>query len=349
VETSVGEGYDDANADDGRLPTIPMVPLGAGTIQTRMPFQTAIEVRQPRDLARVEREVLKQAMLLGEDAFYAWGSGKNHVEGGTISLATAMMQAYGNAVVVAEPVQETAEAWYLTHTFVDLERGISLPRQFRQSKREPVAGSMDSDRADQVRFGKGQSKSIRNAILLAMPQYMVTKAIEEAKKSARAKMEKFIADKGLAAAQAYTVGQLKRHGVTEEQILAKMGKVKVDGLDLDDLVKLSADFRLIDPGNETASALVGEPLASASKIDLKEKLKSQVERGGKGDAEAKAVTDMNVRLGHEPSSWIANDGMKEYLLVKRGNDVECNCQRKNCLHLLALARFTAAPHSEASL
>jgi hypothetical protein len=129
-----------------------------------------------------------------------------------------MIQAYGNATVVPDQVQETPEAWIFTHVFVDHETGVSTPRQWRESKRSVVEGNMDKERKDAIRFGCGQSKNIRNAILHSMPKWLVNKAIEQAKQGARDKLERFIKDNGMAAAQLYTVQQLARYGVKEEHI-----------------------------------------------------------------------------------------------------------------------------------
>jgi replicative DNA helicase len=234
---------------------------GAGEIARRRspPDRGATGTRpetllKPRSPAEVERQVLRMATVLGEDAFYAWGSGKNHVEGGSINLAAALILAWGNAVVEAGPVQETAESWIFTHTFVDLERGVSMTRQFRQPKGEPVYGHLDAYRKEMINFGKGQSRSIRNVILMAMPQYLVTRALEIARQGARVKMESFIREKGLAAAQACTLNQLRRVGVPEDAVLAKTGKAEVRALDLDDLVALAADFKSIDSGQESAAS-----------------------------------------------------------------------------------------------
>jgi hypothetical protein len=108
-------------------PATPVMP-DTGMIQTRTPFVTSMQVKQPRDMAIVERKVLRDAALLGDDAFYGWGAGKGRVEGGSIKLAMAMLGIYGNAAVVAEPVQETPEAFYFTHWFVDLETNIATPK-----------------------------------------------------------------------------------------------------------------------------------------------------------------------------------------------------------------------------
>jgi hypothetical protein len=249
--------------------------------------------------------------MLGEDAYFGWGAGKGRVEGASIDLAMVMLQAYGNASVEADPIQETPEAWYFMHRFIDLETNTSSPRQFREGKRSIVEGKMDEERKNAVRFGRGQSKNIRNTIIHAMPKWLVDKAIEEAKKGVRGKIEKYIKDNSLAAAQAYVVGQLKRVGVTEAQILAKMGRDKVEGLDIDDIVALSGDHKSIESGAESAAALFESEKSPAAKLDLKDKLKATVEASTKKpDAEAKAVNALQVRAGKEPFTYLVSDGLK---------------------------------------
>lgn len=156
------------------------------------------------------------------------------------------MRQYSNGLVVGKPVQETSEAFYFTHWFIDLKTNVASPRQGRESKRSTVDGKMDEERKMAVRFNRGQSKNIRNTILNAMPEWLVNKAIAEAKSGVRAKIEKFIEDKSLAAAQKYVVEQLARVGVTAEQILAKTMRDKTEGLDVDDIVALSGDLE-VDP------------------------------------------------------------------------------------------------------
>jgi hypothetical protein len=292
---------------------------------------------------------MRIATLLGDDAFYGWASGKNHVEAGTTYLASAITHAYKNAVVVAEPVQETGEDWIFTHIVVDLETGVSTPRQWRESKRSIVDGNMDKERKDAIRFGRGQSKNIRNAILHKMPKWLVNKALEEAKKGARDKLEKFIKSQGLAAAQSYTVQQLKRYGVTEEQILEKMGKAEIKGLDVEDLVKLSADFKSIDSGQEHASTLFPTQEAPSRAIDLKDKLKARVDKTpaatpepvvNASDPQPKTLEGIQVRTGTKPFTWFANDGVGEYLVQQHEGIYTCNCKPKctDCAHVAATTR-----------
>jgi len=288
---------------------------------------------RPRDLAAVEKQVLEAAEILGREAFYAWGSGKNHTEGGTIHLANAMLAAYGNAAVAAEPVHETAEAWYFTHHFVDMETQISQPRQFMQSKREDVGMRTDPFRANQIRFNKGQSKAIRNCILHAVPRALVLAAIEVAKKSVSAKMDKFIKEKGLAAAQRYTLDQLARLGVPEEAVLRKTGKEKTLELDAADLVALASDYKAIDNGDANADELFDlKPKATAPVTDLKDKLRAAAKP-------AETPSGMIVRLGNEPLTWVVMQGSLQRLVEADGPNLKCNCGQRNCAHVLAVERF----------
>jgi hypothetical protein len=321
-----GEYYDGSEAEQAvvRQESQPPSQLGAGMVQTRTPYVSAVQHLTPRVIADVERQILRQAIMLGDDAFYGWGAGKGRVEGGSIELAMIMISAYGNATVVPDQVQETPEAWIFTHVFVDLESGVSTPRQWRESKRSVVEGNMDKERKDAIRFGRGQSKNIRNAILHGMPKWLVNKAIEHAKQGARDKLERFIKDKGLAAAQLYTVQQLARYGVKEEHILEKMGKAEIKGLDIDDLVKLSADFKSIDSGQVHAATLFPIQESSVKLVDLKDKLKAQV--AGQAPPEATIVTSdpevksgdgIQVRIGAKPFTWFVNDGVREVLVTLR--------------------------------
>jgi hypothetical protein len=339
------EFYDGPEAEHAIAKQEHQVPmqLGQGMVQARTPYISAMQVIKPRQMDQIERVILKQAALLGEEAFYGWGAGKGRVEGGSIDLAM-MIHAYGNATVVPDQVQETPEAWIFTHVFVDHESGVSTPRQWRESKRSVVEGNMDKERKDAIRFGRGQSKNIRNAILHSMPKWLVNKAIEQAKQGARDKLERFIKDKGMAAAQLYTVQQLARYGVTEEHILEKMGKAEIKGLDVDDLVKLSADFKSIDSGQEHAATLFPMQAEPTKLVDLKEKLKAKV--AGPATPEATIVTSdaelqtgegIQVRIGAKPFSWFANDGVREYLVSQTNGVYTCNCKPRctDCAHARA--------------
>jgi DNA primase catalytic subunit len=254
-----------------------------------------------------------------------------------------MMRQYGHGLEVGDLVRGTAEAWYFTHWFVDLETNVATPRQWREGKRSVVDGKMDEERKMQIRYNRGQSKNIRNAILDAMPEWLVNKAIEEAKGGVRTKIEAFIKENSLAAAQEYIVKALARHGITEAQILAKTMRDKVEGLDIDNLVELKDDLRSIESGSESAASLFPAGRAEAPKMDLKDKLKAQVESTPKAEpkAESKAGKHMAVRLGTEAFTFLVNDGMQEYTVKDDTVALKCNCgvTKGPCPHTKAVEAF----------
>jgi hypothetical protein len=244
--------------------------------------------------------------------------------------------------VVPEPVQQDAEAWYFTHWFVDLETNVATPRQWREGKRSVVDGKMDEERKMQVRFNRGQSKNIRNLIVHAIPEWLVNKAIAEAKGGVRSKIEQFIEKNSLAAAQEYVVKALSRHGVTAEQILAKTMRDKVEGLDVDDIVSLNGDLKAIESGSENAATLFPTGRTEPAKMDLKDKLKAQVQSAPKPEPKASSIT---VKPGRQPHSYYTNDGMGEYLTGVNGDEKSCNCGHKpvgECAHVAAVERFLKA-------
>jgi hypothetical protein len=245
----------------------------------------------------------------------------------------------------ASPVHETVEAWYYTHHFVDLETMTSKTRQYFQSKREDVGGHIDPIRANQICFNKGQSKAIRNTIIHAMPRTLVLQALQAAKKGVFAKMEAFIKSKGIAAAQNYTVNQLKTIGVDEAAILAKVEKAKITERNLDDLVLLAGDYKAIENGDAHASELFELKEANpAAATDLKSKLKAQVEQAPKSEspkAEPK-VTDVIVKPGTEPFTYHTADAHGEYLTTVDGHRMECNCTPEIgeiCIHARAVEAY----------
>jgi hypothetical protein len=234
-----------------------------------------------------------------------------------------------------------------------------------QSKREDVGLKSDPVRANQIRFNKGQSKSIRNVILNSAPRALVLKAIEAAKKGVNAKMDAFIKAKGLAAAQNYTVGQLKTVGVDEAAILLRTGKDKIAELTLDDLVMLAADYKAIENGDANANELfeLRDAKPAAATADLKLKLKAQVGRQETPASEVDATGDLRARHsvardqveatpkatdvigkpGKMPFTYYTGGQTGEYFPHLDGDQRSCNCGPQGrvgtCVHVDAVERF----------
>lgn len=232
-----------------------MLAAGQALQQVRTSYATAIAVQKPRELAQVRHRLLEESRLAGEDFYYGWGDGKDKIEGPSVQLALAAARCWGNCAVEPMPLQNTLDSWIFSASFIDLETGFTLGRQFRQAKDWKVYGKLDDARKDDIRFQIGQSKAIRNVVLNALPRFLIDKAIEEAKKGVKEKIEKFIQSKGMPAAVDLLIKELGKVGVTEERILEKIGVAKREALDLDHLVTLRGDLSALQSGQERVDTL----------------------------------------------------------------------------------------------
>lgn len=220
-----------------------------GMTQTRTQYQTAIAVHVPRVLDTVKRRVIEEAMYAGEDFFYAWtqkdknsSTGQGLIEGTSIEGAMILIRNWGNAVCEPDIVDETPTHWMLRATFIDLETGFSGGRLFRQRKNQKSAAKMDDERGLDIAFQVGQSKAIRNAIVRAVPKWLVDEALEAAK-SAAAKQYSDMAESSARAIDGFT----RDYGVTLAQLERKLGKKRVDWIP-PDIVMLRAIFKALREG-----------------------------------------------------------------------------------------------------
>ena len=223
-------------------------------------YATAIAVQRPRELPNVQNRFLQECTMAGESFYYSWSVGGNSgrqevIEGPSIGMAMALVRAYGNCVVDATDVVETETAYVITSSFVDLETGATISRPFRQSKRSVVAGKLDAARKEDVRFQIAASKSMRNVVLNALPKWLVDKGLECAKAGTRQQVQRYIDSNGKAKAIQYVVKALAGVGVTEEDIMARMGIAKIEALDIDAIVMLRGDLSVIQQGTEFPEAV----------------------------------------------------------------------------------------------
>ena len=156
---------------------------GGAMQQTKTAYTTAVAVQQPRSIAKIANNILEEARLAGKSFYYRWtvknkDGSKSVVEGASIDLAMAMCRHYGNCVVDVD-ANETPSHYMMKGIFIDLESGFTCPRLFRQRKGQGI-GMKDKDRAEDIVFQIGQSKAIRNAVIKAMPEWLIERVIEVA-------------------------------------------------------------------------------------------------------------------------------------------------------------------------
>lgn len=186
-------------APPGALATV----RGAGMMQTRTQYSTAVIAQVPRDLATTDAKgnpnpntvlarVLREAAIAGEDFLYSMTfrskDGPSTVEGVSIDGAMILARNFMNCACECEVVEEGPTHWIFKATFIDHETGFTEARLFRQNKK---ARSMkgDPERLLDIAFQIGQSKAKRNAIVRAMPTWLVDQATNAAKAAAAAKVK----------------------------------------------------------------------------------------------------------------------------------------------------------------
>ncbi len=219
---------------------------GTGTmVQTRTRYTTAVSVQKPRDIDKIIVAVEREAQYAGENFYYGWGEGNDRVEGPSVGLALCVAREWGNCVVEPE-FNETDDAFLFTGHFIDLETGFTISRSFRQSKKSTVYGKMDANRKEDTRYQIGQSKCLRNVVKAAMPAWLLKKAIEKAKQAVLYN----ISHEGIHIALDKALCFLKRHGVEEDRVLAKIGRKKAE-ITNEDVADIRTACAAIDNGEST--------------------------------------------------------------------------------------------------
>ena len=247
------------------------VVAGKSMQQMHTEYATAVSVQQPRNLDKIIKAVMVEAQHAGENFYYGWGEGKDRIEGESVGLALCVAREWGNCAVDTK-LEETPEAYLFTGIFIDLERGFTITRKYRQSKNHKVYGKMDEERKADIRFQIGQSKAIRNVVQAAVPKWLMKDAREAAKKA----VVDGITHEGLKAAIEKSFSFLKRHGVDEERILAKMGKTAAE-LTAEDIADIRTACAAINNGEATTEECFPKVEPKVTKSPDKEPVKGKAE------------------------------------------------------------------------
>jgi len=222
----------------------------------------AASMLAPRDIESVKARVLEEAQYLGAAVGYSWpvkGKTGGIVSGMTIKGAMMLLRNYGKCTVVPRLVSEDSRQWVLEAVVIDFETMVPMSRLFVQRKGQDT-GMDDRDRAQDIVFQIGQSKAIRNAILNALPAWLVEGALKAAKAGAKAKIP--TDPKAIAKAVAGQVEWLVKRGVSQERVEAVYQKAVAD-FDADDLVDLAEKVNAMHAGEESAETLFPRDSAEA--------------------------------------------------------------------------------------
>jgi hypothetical protein len=236
-------------ADDPTSAALMQLRGTAGITRTQVDYQTAIVVQRPRALKEIETAIIYEAAQMGEDFIYHWrqattdarldeGDGKTTIEGMSIDGAMVCLRNWGNCACPIDLMDETPTHFLLKAVFVDLEKGFTFPRLYRQRKSGGPGGKMAGDRAEDISFQIGQSKAQRNVVDKALPRWLINRAIEAAKGAAA---ERY---KDLAVHVPRAISGYAAFGVSQAQLEARLRKPAADWTPFD-LLTLSLLARAI--------------------------------------------------------------------------------------------------------
>lgn len=233
------------------------------TIQrTNMNFVQMIGIPKPRDWNKVENAALREAAIAGDEFYYSWKQGGSIVEGLTIGAAISLFRSLGNGYTTAVVANETKDAYYINGVYIDIENNIVIERPYKQSKESKKTKDgkdiYQGSRGDSVLFSIGVSKAMRNAILSAVPKWLIKKVMHKAKEGITNKIEKM----GVVKAQEYAVKKLEALKIPLVRVESVFGKVKA--WDTVKLVSISSAITAIENGYESADELF--PLTQEEKL-----------------------------------------------------------------------------------
>jgi hypothetical protein len=244
-EVPVFTGEAEVLPDNNMLQAIPQVPM----LRSQTQYHTAVSVQKPRKLDKVVEAVLREAEFAGEAFYYSFPMGGKKVEGASIGLAMAVAREWTNCAVPVE-YQETLTEWVFNAHFVDLEKGFTVSRVFRQKKGKGRFKKLDDDRAEDMTFQAAQSRAIRNVVLAGVPRWLVDQAKERAKDA----VIRGITKEGLAAATDRALKFLAGYGISEARVIAVMEKPKTDWIS-EDIAQLRGMASQLKDGQATPEKL----------------------------------------------------------------------------------------------
>jgi hypothetical protein len=229
--------------------------LHEGIQQTKAGYHTAVSVQRPRDLRKIRTDLKIETEIAGEHFFYSWKVFNKRtnryetVEGLSVGAEIAIARAFGNCVIEPSDFKETDNSFLFKYDFVDLEKGFTVSRVFKQSK-SPAPGKYDVDRWNDMQLQIGQSKALRNVIKAGVPSWLQEEVLKIAK---QAVLDQIQGD-GIQKAIDKVIKFLAGHGVPLEKINEVMDKDSRD-FTVEDVATLRGMCSQINEGTARAEEL----------------------------------------------------------------------------------------------
>lgn len=273
VNTTTGEIIPGNEAEDIKTP---VVRLGGDEM---IDVQIATAKRYPRSIKHFQAEALSMATIdkdTAESCFYVLKrkdkSGEEvKIEGPGIRLAEIVGNCWRNFRYGAKVIGETEDRHFVIAEgyAYDLEKNVASAISVQRRITNRI-GKRYSDDMIGVTANAACSIALRNAIFKVIPMTYITQIFEAAKKLAAGDSA------SLSTNRSALVRKFKALGVTEEQLLAKVGKPSLEDVGIAELQELIGIGTAIKEGTSTIDdEFTKQPTAGKEeKKTLAEKVKA---------------------------------------------------------------------------
>lgn len=246
-------------------------------------MQIATAKKYPRDTAAAVRNIAEMAMLdeeTAQDCFYVLHrNGANGttttIEGLSVRMAEIIASNWGNLRVATRIIGndgKTITAQGLCH---DLQSNVAVSNETKR-KITDKQGRTYSEDMQVVTGNAACAIAFRNAVLKVVPKAVLKKVIEEVRKMALGKSI------DLETARQNAIAYFAKQNVTEEQILAYLGRDSREAITQEDVYTLRATLNAIKEGTtsiaETFGKAIEEKKATAKVMEKIAEVKKMTEK-----------------------------------------------------------------------
>jgi len=216
--------------------------------------QIATAKKYPRSLKRFADEATAMVTLndsIAQQCIYALPRDGKTIEGPSARFGEIVASAWGNCRAGARVVNESGEFVTAQGVFHDLERNVAITYEVQRRITDKRGNRFKADMIG-VTANAACSIALRNAILKGVPKAFWEGIYQRARKCIAGDF-KTLANRRADAIQAFVV-----FGVTEAQILAKLGREGTADITMDDLVTLFGMLTAIKDGDSTPEQMFTE-------------------------------------------------------------------------------------------
>lgn len=228
--------------------------------------QVSTAKRYPRSVKRFVDEATAMVTLnesIAQQCIYALPRDGKVVEGASARFAEIIASAWGNCRAGARVVNESGDFITAQGVFHDLERNVAITYEVQRRITNKSGKRFSADMIG-VTGNAASSIALRNAILKGVPKAFWEGLYQKARGIVAGDI------KTLANKRAEAIKQFQIYGVTEEQILAKLGREGVADIGIDDLVVLFGLLTAIRDGDTTPEQAFAQEGDQTPKREQKE-------------------------------------------------------------------------------